>query len=364
MADREALMSFPYLQLDEQYTVGPWIITPLSKMKAEWRSTILGIKCQQLLRALKGLDGEPVEDPTVVVRRTSHPEPPSGDERLAEQEGLKLAVEFALLRLNATTVKWTAENASFHVFFIDPLEGQFVTQRGGIIRQWTTGLFLDDPSLAVPPPEDLVSFGVAKLDAYVLEAAYRVTSRGLLSSSKVEGDMTSAIHWFGKAWNNSRSWADSDRLIFFRTSLEALAGTHKSSAQAPALDQIYAAGISSWGVSGLLGTLDPQKYERIDGRGNKYYHSPFEHWLWFLADQRNRVVHDGMAPVLRYSEPGSPFQGHLLGIAGRVAAELITIRLSQAGYPFAIMSDAKREEARALAASGTPVTMIKQVPLI
>lgn len=162
----------------------------------------------------------------------------------------------------------------FSCIFIDPLEGQFVTQRGGIIRQWTTGLFLDDPSLAVPPPEDLVSFGVAKLDAYVLEAAYRVTSRGLLSSSKVEGDITSAIHWFGKAWNNSRSWADSDRLIFFRTSLEALAGTHKSSAQAPALDQIYAAGISSWGVSGLLGTLDPQKYERIDGRGNKYYHSP------------------------------------------------------------------------------------------
>lgn len=353
VTDRPALFLFPYLRLREGVTAGPWSLQPLDPEKLAAPFDDFGRRLSALLARFRDEAGQPLTTATLVQR--TEPELVTGEANQHERDALRAAVSFAVADANGghgNEIPWdaaaldvaTAEVATFFVGEVSALEkGIFVRTRGGSLNQRTIGGgTVHDDFVVVPPPEGLISIPDLALDGVLLDAVYRVAFEALSDGSPtIKREVLAALHWHGRAWENSPLHIMPDILVQLKTAIEALSGKSGTAAGIDVLEGIYRSVVGTFGSSDFLWPESGPSFPREFNKATKM-HSSFGHWYWYLADTRNAIVHDTKSPVMDHIAAGSPFQGNLFRVAERVTRELIKIRLAHLGHPEAALSPTSR----------------------
>lgn len=347
------LMLFPYLRMEGTIKVGPWSLQRIDPGVLASKTDDQSVWIRALLGRLRDPDGRPLDTATLVARRIGHPEPEDPDDRSYERYALEAAVSFAVADANArfgNEIDWsrgpiaTAEVANFFMAQMQlETKGAFARKRGGAIYQKLIGggtIF--DEFVLQPAPEGLLDMPEIKLDPELLNAVYEVDlSAWADDPDAIHDQVSAALHWHSRAWENSPLHTMPDVLVQLKTAIEALSGEHRTREGVPKLEAMYRA------VDGTLGERDflwdggapnfPHTY-----RGQTTQVSAFAAWYWNLANLRNDIVHSTKRPEMQYNESGSPFAGNVFQIAERVTRELIKIRLAQLGYPLAAITPTNR----------------------
>lgn len=254
----------------------------------------------------------------------------------------------------------TAEVATFFVGELTALEkGTFVRTRGGTLnRRIIGGGTVHDDFVVVPAPEGLVTIPDLTLDGQLLDAVYRVSVEALSDdSAKTNREVWAALHWHGRAWENSPLHTMPDILVQLKTAIEALSGKTGTATGISALEEIYRSATGTIAADEFLWRESAPRFSREFNGKTKMY-SAFGHWYWYLADTRNAIVHDTESPVMEHDAAGSPFQGNLFRVAERVTRELIKIRLAQLGFPEAALSPSSRKHLRVARSLGNQIRTI------
>ncbi|MCX8452809.1 hypothetical protein [Paenarthrobacter ureafaciens] len=369
MTDRPAIYLFPYLRLCEEVNVGPWVLQPLDPKKLAEPFDDRGRTLKALLSRFRDDAGQPLTTATLVQRK--EPELDPGEAREHERNALQAAVLFAVTDANTglgNEIFWdapglnvaTAEVATLFVGELTALEnGTFVRTRGGTLnRRIIGGGTVHDDFVVVPAPEGLVTIPDLTLDSRLLDAIYRVSEEALSDdSAKAKREVWAALHWHGRAWENSPLHSMPDILVQLKTAIEALSGKTGTATGISALEEIYRSATGTIGADEFLWRESSPCFSReYKGKTNMY--SSFGHWYWYLADTRNAIVHDTESPVMEHEAAGSPFQGNLFRVAERVTRELIKIRLAQFGYPEAALSPSNRKHLRIAQSLGLQIGTI------
>lgn len=369
MTDRPAIYLFPYLRLREEVNVGPWVLQPLDPKKLAEPFDGFGRTLKALLSRFRDDAGQRLTTATLVRRK--EPEFDPGEAREHERGALQAAVLFAVTDANTgngNEIPWeapalnlaTAEVATFFVGELTALEnGTFVRTRGGTLnRRIVGGGTVNDDFVVVPAPEGLVTIPDLTLDSRLLDAVYRVSVEALSDdSAKTKREVWAALHWHGRAWENSPLHSMPDILVQLKTAIEALSGKTGTATGISALEEIYRSVTGTIGADEFLWRESSPCFSReYNGKTNMY--SSFGHWYWCLADTRNAIVHDTESPVMEHEAAGSPFQGNLFRVAERVTRELIKIRLAQFGYPEAALSPSSRKHLRIAQSRGLQIGTI------
>jgi hypothetical protein len=222
-------------------------------------------------------------------------------------------------------------------------QGAFVRRRGGAIYEKLIGggTIFDEFVLQLAP-EGLLDMPEMKLDAELLNAVYEVElSAWADDPGAIREEVSAALHWHSRAWENSPLHTMPDVLVQLKTAIEALSGEHRTKEGIPKLEVIYRAIEGTLGDGDYLWDGGEQTFLNTY-RGRPTEVSAFAAWYWNLAKLRNNIVHSTKRPEMHYDEPGSPFAGNVFQIAERVTRELIKIRLAQLGYPLAAITPTNR----------------------
>jgi hypothetical protein len=354
VTDRPSIYLFPYLRLREEVHFGPWVLQPLDSRKLAEPFDDFGRTLKALLSCFRDEAGQALTTATLVQR--TEPELDHGEPRENELSALQAAVLFAVTDANAghgNEIPWdaptlnvvTAEVATFFVGELTALEnGTFVRTKGGTLnRRIIGGGTVHDDFVFVPAPEGLVTIPDLSLDGQLLDAVHRVSVEALSDdSAKTTREVWAALHWHGRAWENSPLHTMPDILVQLKTAIEALSGKSGTASGITALEEIYRSATGTIGADEFLWRESAPRFSREFNGKTKMY-SAFGHWYWYLADTRNAIVHDTESPVMEHDAAGSPFQGNLFRIAERVTREFIKIRLAQLGYPEAALSPSSRK---------------------
>lgn len=369
MTDRPAIYLFPYLRLREEVNVGPWVLQPLDPRKLAEPFNDFGRTLKALLSRFRDEASQPLTTATLVQRK--EPELDPGEAREHELNALQAAVLFAVTDANAghgNEIPWeaptlnvaTAEVATFFVGELTALEnGTFVRTRGGTLnRRIIGGGTVHDDFVVVPAPEGLVTIPDLTLDGQLLDAVYRVSVEALSDdSAKTKREVWAALHWHGRAWENSPLHTMPDILVQLKTAIEALSGKTGTATGISALEEIYCSVTGTIGADEFLWRESAPRFSREFNGKTKMY-SALGHWYWYLADTRNAIVHDTESPVMEHDAAGSPFQGNLFRVAERVTRELIKIPLAQLGFPEAALSPSSRKHLRVAQSLGNQIRTI------
>lgn len=369
MTDRPAIYLFPYLRLREEVNVGPWVLQPLEPKKLAEPFDGFGRTLKALLSRFRDDAGQRLTTATLVQR--TEPELDPGEAREQERGALQAAVLFAVTDANTghgNEIPWeapalnlaTAEVATFFVGERTALEnGTFGRTRGGTLNRRTIGGgTVHDDFVVVPAPEGLVTIPDLTLDSRLLDAVYSVSMEALSDdSAKTKREVWAALHWHGRAWENSPLHSMPDILVQLKTAIEALSGKTGTASGISALEEIYRSVTGTIGADEFLWRESSPCFSR-EYNGKTSMYSSFGHWYWCLADTRNAIVHDTESPVMEHEAAGSPFQGNLFRVAERVTRELIKIRLAQFGYPEAALSPSSRKHLRIAQSLGLQIGTI------
>ncbi len=136
-----------------------------------------------------------------------------------------------------------------------------------------------------------------------------------------------------KAWANSSSIADEDRIVFLKIAIDALTGTDKTDGAKNELISWFTA-LEPTSTRGLLWAPDQPAFERTSRSGKTIPETAFGHWLHAFADQRNHIVHHGHSTSLTYEVADSPYNGHYVDVADRVVCEALLVGLHRCGTEY------------------------------
>lgn len=309
---------------------------------------------QALLARLRDHHGRALTTATAVLRRTEFPEPDVSDERSHELYALEAAVSFAVADANAPdghAIPWddrvvaTAEVAHFFMAQMQlETNGSFVRQRGGAInRKVISGGTVFDEFVLQPAPEGLVDMPLLKLDPDLLNGVYEVElSSWDDSADEIRQQVSGALHWHSRAWENSPLHTMPDVLVQLKTAIEALSGQHRTKNAIPVLESIYGSVEGSFGEADFLWRANASTVLNVDPWGQSSQVSAFAAWYWNFANLRNSIVHDAKTPEMQYMAAGSPFEGNVFQVAERITRELVKIRLAQLGHPTIALTPTKR----------------------
>ncbi len=348
----------PYLGLAEPLHFGGWWLGALDDYSGAWDSDELREATFRLSQLFLGPLGSPVDRPSLLALQDGGVDGrmPSRSIRVA----LTTAVGFAVIDRNPywdPAVQhdgWKINTSDNTDIWFQPLnrdnEG-IAIGTGSRVRTTHGGGTLDGP--AIQSPLELNLPAQTRLDEELLAATYD-TLAGLTTCDDRDR-LAVAIRWLMKAWANSASISDEDRVIFLKVALEALAGTHWSRDAAEHFVVMFA--LAQEQTGGPIGLEDllwsPAESTitrwRISRSGAEKSEdlTLFEHWFMALADARNEIVHAGSAASLQYAEAGSPYEGPLLEIADRVVREGIKVMLGRCGFPAVWRSPLARASMRA-----------------
>ena len=353
MPDVPFLMLFPYLRMEGTIKVGPWSLQRIDPGVLASKTDPQSVWIRALLSRLRDPEGQPLDTATLVARRVGYLEPPDPDKRSYERYALEAAVSFAVADANASSgnaIDWsrgpiaTAEVANFFMAQMQP-ENQraFARRRGGAINQKLIGggtVF--DEFVVQPAPEGLLDMPELKLDPELLNAVYDVDlSAWDDTASTIREQVSAALHWHSRAWENSPLHTMPDVLVQLKTAIEALSGEHRTKEGIPKLEGIYKAVDGTLNARGFLWDSAAPTFPNTY-RGTTTQVSAFAAWYRNLANLRNEIVHSTKRPEMDYIASGSPFEGNVFQIAERVTRELIKIRMAQLGYPHAALTPTDR----------------------
>ena len=266
---------------------------------------------------------------------------------------LQLAVTFAVVDASidyseaTARTTWrvaTSDNAEIQGWRASR-DGFYSVALGSIVRSQIGGLNVYDEDARVPPPAELHLPSPLELDTELATVAYRYVLRN--EDARV---FRTVVRWLDKAWRNSVSIDEWDRLVFLRTALEALVGESSRFEGA----RILRGRFEEWAIS--LGIAEP-------GAGTQMLWSPHEptvtarwthkdkerteertdlqRWYIALSEARNEVIHDGRQPVLLYGE-GTAYDGPFLHVAKRLLCEALKLDVSVATGTSVWMSEHDR----------------------
>lgn len=352
-----AIYLFPYLNLKKRVDFGPWSLLPAGGD--------LGLKNPVLVARLEKARSLAVRKAQLgsykgtLVARTK---PELGDTREKELErgALAQAVAFATVAANCGATGFgirrrqqsqdllTAENARLLILPVAVLEaGRTLIPDMRLHTSKVLNLEIADGDALAPPP-GLVSNENVELDHAVLQAVFSLmmaaTTEG---ASKETLQLRNTIHWFLRAWSNGPEDTEEDAVVYLKTALEALGGSSSSKAALRSIEPIYRSVVGTTSQCDFL--YDPEIKASTVYKGKEVHQSDFARWYWVLADARNSIIHDTMAPdECEISISGSRFNGRLWDIAERVVRELILIRLAQFGSSLCALTPEKRRELKLL----------------
>jgi hypothetical protein len=335
----------PYLSLEHAVRFNGLWLGPLEEFGGPWDPPELEAAAEDFAALFVDPAGQPVERPSLLARATTGADGRVPD--LAGRQALMSAIGFAVVDSNPVWSdetmyeSWrvaTADNADLWFQPISLQTRSIATEVGSRVRTLHGGGTLDGPPIS-PPIELHMGGGRLKLDEELLDALHRVLTGTAPCGDS--GRLGTAIRWHLKAWLNTASISDEDRILFFKVALEVLAGTDRSAEAAQYLNLMFGSVMEQdgapIGVSDLLWSPWEPDLERSrltrSGRLVKEQLQLFEHWFMALVDARNEIVHSGKASRLDYSEAGSPYSGPLIETADRVMREAIKVELGRCGFP-------------------------------
>ncbi|MEO8528398.1 MAG: hypothetical protein ABI435_04915 [Pseudolysinimonas sp.] len=204
------------------------------------------------------------------------------------------------------------------------------------------GSSIYDDHMVHAAPEGLVVMPELDLDPELMSAIAEVVMASFADENLViEGQVSSALHWHARTWENNELHTASDVVVNLKTAIEALSGEHQTRSGIPVLDGVYSAIERTHGAHAYLWDSASPHFPRTYRETTTDY-SAFGNWFWHLADDRNMIVHSTAAPESIHVAQGSPFEGPIIRVAERVTRELIKIRLAQLGHPRAALTTTSR----------------------
>lgn len=349
-----AVALLPYLPLAEPVRFNGYRLGPLGDFGGPWDSRELEAATAKFAALFVDGSGRPVERPTLLASEQAGVDGSLPD--IGTRQALIGAIGFAVIDANplwseeSARQGWsvaTADNADLWFQPIDLDTGSIATAVGSKVQTLRGGGTLDGPP--IPPPVELhLGVGRRKLDEELLDALHRVLSGSTPTVDR--GRLQTAIRWHLKAWFNSGSISDEDRILFLKVAFEGLSGTEKSTETAKRLNLLFGSTMeqegSPIGIDALLWspwepTLARSHRSQVEDR------QLFEHWFMAFASARNEIIHSGRVARTDYSEPTSPYTGPLVETADRVVREAIKVMLGRCGFPAVWRSGFARAALRA-----------------
>lgn len=326
----------PYLPLRRQHDVGPWSLVPADTEEIQWVQPRLREHVEAFLRHFVDVHGQVIQHPTLVHRRSlpvgarePTPEEFSALQRAVTFVALDSSVEYSKETARSTWLVATSDNTEIQGWRAS-LDGFYSVVLGAIVRSYVGGLNVNDENARVPPASELHLPEPLDFDEVLATALYDCLMRD-------DGDahvLANVIRWLDKAWRNTTSIDEWDRLVFLRTAFEALVGTNGRFEGARRLRESF----EEWG--GVLGIEQPgdrllwtpiERTTRFqwtsNGTEKAEDRSDLQTWYIALSDMRNTIVHDSARPYPEY-QGGTAYDGHLLHVAKRVLCDAVKLKVS------------------------------------
>ena len=248
------LLYCPYLplSLDKPVTFADWELGPLESFKNRWADPrFKELATAFLSKFVVGPSNERVGNPALLCRKGKqlNGQPPLSDELRA----LELSLVFALVdrnlrkSLGGIHEGWamvTADNAELYAWPIDLEQGRITLSAGYLVAINVAGYKISDPELVLSPPLDLnMPIFAPSPDPLVLTGIYETVLCSLRSPGEnpTADRVRVAVEWFAKAWRNTRTLHDPERLVFLKTAFEALTGTSRNWQSAKKLRELFEA---------------------------------------------------------------------------------------------------------------------------
>lgn len=343
------LLFCPYLCMEEPVTFAGWELGPLGFFQDRWADSRFKEQAITFLRKFVGTDNEPVENPAILCRegRQLDGEAPSRK----EVQALQLALIFAFVDRNPRSRPenhdrgWamvTADNADLHVWPIDLEQGRVVKSTGYLVATHTVAFGANDRELVLSPPVDLhMPFSAPNPDSLILTGIYQTVLRSLRSpGANHDADaLRVAVDWFAKAWRNTATVKDPERLVYLKTAFEALTGTSRNWQSAGWLRETFEALPGTKGSDSEILVWSPEEepvhprpWTDRRGRARSTLVTDLEHWFIKFGEARNSIIHKGKTPELTYAGPNSAYGGPFFFTAEFLLRGIIKVQLSKLGY--------------------------------
>ena len=349
MSKHSCLAFCPYLPLKDVIEFADWRLGPLRAFESSWSDPKFKARAETFLKRFVDAHGEAIENPTIVAPRTRalDGQVPADDERQA----LESAIDFVFLDSNpryregSNSLSWTvltADNTELFLWPIDVEEGHVAVTTGGLVTTVSGGFRIDDPELQIRSPLELhLPPGTVAADIELLEAIYNVCLKSLRSpdANKKADLIRTAIRWFTKAWRNTPSIREEERVVFLKTAFEALTQGSNSRESARRLKAIFEAlpdtdaDVSEsllWSPTEM--PIHKHNYTR-NGRQKTETLTDLEKWFMAFADARNSIIHEGVVPKLMYTQPRSAYDGPFFQTAQFLLRAAVKASLDSLGYP-------------------------------
>jgi hypothetical protein len=333
----------PYLPMSEVVAFGPWELGPAKAFEARWADPVFKTQANAFLSKFVNGSAKRIESPSLLCARGKLID---GALPTPEEIGaLEAAITFAFLDQNprhtpsSTHDSWrvlTTDNTDVFFWPVDVESGHVTVTTGLMVRTLAGGYQLSDRELVIRPPLDLhLPLGGPGVDVATLEAVYATVLQSLRSPGTSPGAdrLHAAIGWLAKAWRNTATVHFPERVVFLKTGFEAITGTSKSRESARQLRQMFEA---------LPETRPKVSEELIWSRAEKPLHpNPYkatdlltdlELWFMTFAEARNRIVHDGALPDLRYSSTNPEWTGHLVFTGEFLLRAVVKVSLETLGF--------------------------------
>jgi hypothetical protein len=357
--DRIVLL-LPYLDLRSEFRFGRWLLGSVDAFEDRWPSDAFRRHVLAFLAAFHDSSGAPIRHPSVLVRTGRHGG--AAFTRMPRDlKALQQAITFAALAGNPRPSRQrrfgsvvTTDNTQIHGFTLNPERRWAAYRRGSMMLSTLSGGWQIGEDFVLPQPLDVSLHTLPRIEEDILAGAYKVTSGAVDSvDARLAGRIRAAIDWLSQAWQNTPAIRPADRVVMLKTGFESLTGQSDNWEGAKKLRRLFETltAKGEWSITQReareLGLLwSPRERERhtirFDGRRPDVIATRLQHWFVSFGRTRNRVVHDGEIPDLRYPARRSPYSGHFVWTAEWLLRNGVLIAMEQLGLEDLWRSDTYR----------------------
>ena len=189
---------------------------------------------------------------------------------------------------------------------------------------------------------------VSSPDSLVLTGVYETVLNSLRSPGKnpTADRIRVAVVWFAKAWLNTKAIQWPERLVYLKTTFEALTGTSTNWKSARKLRDIFEALPHTRKKDSEILVWSPEEepvhtrtWDDKNGQTQSTPITDLEHWFMAFGRARNIIIHESGLPDLTYSGPNCAYNGSFFFTGEFLLRGVIKVLLSELGYDNAWRSE-------------------------